>query len=182
LSARYDKEYLLPFMEYFPGGIDMLRRSFGRMRVFSSGGETSPLPTRAGRAGILVCNEGMLPQFAAERVAAGAEYLVNPSNDGWIPHPSYLGQQFDMVALRAIEQRQYLVRVSDVGPSAIVDPWGRVQARTEPLAPAVLRGRIRPTSGPSRYARTGDAFALSCALVTLAGVGFGARVRRGSAR
>lgn len=182
LRARYDKEYLLPFMEYFPLGIDMLRRSFGRLRVFSSGGETGPLPTRAGRAGILVCNEGMLPQFAAERVRAGAEYLVNPSNDGWIPHASYLGQQFDMVAMRAIEQRMYLVRVSDVGPSAIVDPWGRVRGRTEPLTRGVLRGRIRPTQQRSLYGRTGDSFAVLCSLTTLVGVGWSLAVRRGSAR
>ncbi len=182
IRGRYDKEYLLPFMEYFPIGIDILRRSFGRLRVFSPGGETGPLPTRAGRAGILVCNEGMLPQFAAERVAGGAEYLVNPSNDGWIPHPSYLGQQFDMVAMRAIEQRRYLVRVSDVGPSAIVDPWGRVQGRTEALTRGVLRGRIRPAVGRSFYGRTGDLFALLCALTTLIGVGWTLRVRRGASR
>jgi len=179
LRGRYDKEYLLPFMEYFPVGIDILRRSFGRLRVFSAGGETAPLPTRAGRAGILVCNEGMLPQFAAERVAAGAEYLVNPSNDGWIPHPSYLGQQFDMVALRAVEQRRYLVRVSDVGPSAIVDPWGRVQGRTEALERGVLRGRIRPMVERSFYGRTGDLFAALCVLATAAGVGW---ARRGGAQ
>jgi apolipoprotein N-acyltransferase len=182
LRARYDKEYLLPFMEYFPFGVDMLRRSFGRLRVFSSGGETGPLPTRAGLAGILVCNEGMLPQFAAERVAAGAEYLVNPSNDGWIPHPSYLGQQFGMVAMRAIEQRRYLVRVSDVGPSAIVDPWGRVPARTAPLTRGVLRGRIRPTRERSFYGRTGDVFAVLCALATLSGVAWSLSLSRGSAR
>lgn len=170
IRGRYDKEYLLPFMEYFPIGIDILRRSFGRLRVFSPGIETGPLPTRAGRAGILVCNEGMLPQFAAERVAAGAEYLVNPSNDGWIPHPSYLGQQFDMVALRAVEQRMYLVRSSDVGPSAIVDPWGRVQARSEALERGVLRGRIRPASVRSLYGRTGDLFAVLCVLATALGL------------
>jgi len=182
IRGRYDKEYLLPFMEYFPIGIDILRRSFGRLRVFSPGFETGPLPTRAGRAGILVCNEGMLPQFAAERVEAGAEYLVNPSNDGWIPHPSYLGQQFDMVALRAVEQRMYLVRVSDVGPSAIVDPWGRVQGRTEALTRGVLRGRIRPSSGRSLYGRTGDLFAVLCVLTTLVGVGWALLVRSGAAR
>lgn len=169
IRARYDKQYLLPFMEYFPSGVDLLRRSFGRVRVFTPGVETAPLATRAGRAGILVCNEAMLPQFAAERVDAGAQYLVNPSNDGWIPHPSFLGQQLDMAALRAVEQRTYLVRVSDVGPSAIVDPWGRVQGRTEPLARAVLRGRIRPATERSVYGRVGDAFALACVLATALG-------------
>jgi apolipoprotein N-acyltransferase len=170
IRGRYDKEYLLPFMEYVPIGIDILRRSFGRIRVFTPGEETGPLPTRAGRAGVLVCNEGMLPQFAAERVAEGAAYLVNPSNDGWIPHPSYLGQQFDMVALRAVEQRMYLVRVSDIGPSAIIDPWGRVQARTETHARAVLRGRIRASATRSFYGRTGDLFAALCVVASAAGL------------
>lgn len=176
IAGRYDKQYLLPFMEYFPGGIDMLRRSFGRLRIFTAGEQTAPLPTRAGPAGILICNEVMLPQFAAERVAGGATYLLNPSNDGWIPHPSYLGQQFDMAALRAVEQRRYLVRVSDVGPSAIVDPWGRVQGRTGLLEPAVLLGSIAPVSERSFYGRTGDVFGLLCVAAAGAGLGW-ARLR-----
>ena len=178
IRARYDKEYLLPFMEYSPFGLELLNRSFGRLRVFTPGSETAPLATRAGLAGVLVCNEAMLPQFAARRVAAGAEYLVNPSNDGWLPHASYLGQQFDMSALRAVEQRRFLVRVSDVGPSAIVDPWGRVQGRTEPLTSALLRGRIRPARERSFYGRAGDLFALACTLATGLALAGSLRARR----
>jgi apolipoprotein N-acyltransferase len=180
IRGRYDKQYLLPFMEYFPVGIDILRRSFGPIRVFEPGEQAEPIETRAGRAGILVCNEGMLPQFAAAQVRAGAEYLVNPSNDGWIRHPSYLGQQFDMVAFRAIEQRRSLVRVSDVGPSAILDPWGRVSGRTKLLEPALLRGRIHPRDEPSIYGRTGDLFASSCVLVSFAGLAAAQRRSRAS--
>jgi len=178
IRDRYDKQYLLPFMEYFPVGIDILRRSFGSIRVFEPGAQSAPIATRAGRAGILVCNEGMLPQFAAAQVRAGAEYLVNPSNDGWIRHPSYLGQQFDMVAFRAIEQRRSLVRISDVGPSAILDPWGRVHGVTKLLEPATLRGRIRPRSELSLYGRTGDAFASSCVLASIAGLVWAQRRNR----
>jgi apolipoprotein N-acyltransferase len=178
VRARYDKEWLLPFMEYSPFGLELLNRSFGPMRVFTPGVETAPLPTRAGLAGVLVCNEAMLPQFAAARVDAGAQYLVNPSNDGWLPHASYLGQQFDMTALRAVEQRRALVRASDVGPSAIVDPWGRVQARSEPLTSALLRGRIRPASERSFYGRVGDAFALGCVAASALGLSAGWRRRR----
>jgi apolipoprotein N-acyltransferase len=176
LRARYDKQYLLPFMEYSPFGLELLNRSFGPMRVFTAGVETQPLATRAGLAGVLVCNEAMLPQFAAERVAAGAEYLLNPSNDGWLPHPSHLGQQLDMAALRAVEQRRTLVRSSDVGPSAIVDPWGRVQAQSEPLTRALLRGRIHRARERSFYGETGDVFGLAC--VALSALGLGASVRR----
>jgi apolipoprotein N-acyltransferase len=91
LRARYDKELLLPFMEYFPLRLDLVRRRFGRVREFAPGAPSEPLPTRAGPAGVLVCNEGMLPQFAAERVDASAGTLVNPSNDGWIPHATTSG-------------------------------------------------------------------------------------------
>ena len=120
---RYDKEYLVPLAEYFPlGRIDLLRRQFGRIRVFTPGGAEPLLPTAAGPAGIAICNEAILPEVVSRRVAQGAAYLVNPSNDTWIPDSKFTAQQFDIVSLRAVEQRRYLVRASTSGPSAIVDP------------------------------------------------------------
>ena len=68
--------------------------------------EAVPLPTRAGRAGVLICNEAMLPEVAGERVADGAEILVSPSNDTWIRADAWAALMFDMVALRAVEQRR----------------------------------------------------------------------------
>ena len=166
IGGRYDKEYLVPFAEYFPVGVDLLRRRFGRIRTFQPGTQREPVPTRAGPAGILICNETMLPEAARERVARGATYLVNPSNDSWITDPKYVEQQLDIAQLRAVEQRRWLVRASTAGPSALVDPWGRVTARTDPLLPAVLVGQIRPRSARTPYARWGDAFGQGCAAVT----------------
>ena len=168
LGARYDKECLLPFMEYFPLRLDLARRHFGRVREFSPGVATAPLPTRAGTAGILICNEAFLPQVVAARVAAGAAYLVNPSNDSWVPDAGFAWQQFDIAALRAVEQRRYLVRVSDSGPSGVVDPLGRVVAHTEPLTRDVLLAEIAPVTTTSPYARVGDLFGVACALLTVA--------------
>jgi apolipoprotein N-acyltransferase len=168
--GRYDKQYLVPFAEYFPiAGLDLLRRRFERVRVFTPGREMPPLPTAAGPAGILICNEAMLPEVASQRVAEGAAYLVNPSNDTWLDDQMYSNLQFDIVATRAIEQRRYLVRASTSGPSAIVDPWGRVEARTAPLTSGVLSGIVRPATGRSVYGRIGDAFAMAC-VVAVAGV------------
>ncbi len=165
LTARYDKEYLLPFMEYFPLRVELARRRFGRVREFSPGAPTPPLPTRAGAAGILVCNEAFLPHVAADRVVAGAEYLVNPSNDSWVPNAGFAWQQLDIASLRAVEQRRWLVRVSDSGPSAIVDPFGRVVAHTDALTRAALVGAIEARSERSVYARVGDLFGIVCALL-----------------
>lgn len=170
IRARYDKQYLVPFAEYFPlRSFELLRRTFERVRVFSPGGPAVLLPTVGGRAGIVTCNEAMLPEVVGARVAAGAAYLVNPSNDSWTSHPQYSRQQFDIVTLRAVEQRRYLVRASTAGPSAIIDPWGRTQVATSSLSQGVIVGTIRPETRPSVYGRLGDLFAFAClGFVTLA--------------
>jgi apolipoprotein N-acyltransferase len=161
-AARYDKEFLLPFAEYFPIGIDVLRRNFGRIREFTPGVAVAPIPTRAGPAGVLLCNEAMLPEVAGERVAAGAAYLANPTNDSWISDAKYTEQQFDIARMRAIEQRRWLVRASTSGPSAVIDPWGRVAARAKPLERATISARIWPRSERTVYSRWGDGFAFAC--------------------
>ncbi len=170
LTARYDKRYLLPFMEYFPLRLELARRRFGRVREFTPGAPSPPLATRAGKAGILVCNEALLPQFAAERMREGADYLVNPSNDSWVAHAGFAEQQFDIVTFRAVEQRSYVVRVSDSGPSGVIDPYGRVLARTAPLTRDVVIAAIGPAAGRSVYRRLGDAFGVTCLVAAVLGL------------
>lgn len=169
LRGRYDKQLLVPFAEFFPfGGVDFLKRRFGRVREFAVGPASAALPTRAGPVGVLTCNEAMLPELAAERVASGAVWLVSPSNDTWVPNRAFAELQFDIVALRAIEQRRFLVRASTSGPSAIVDPFGRVQARTQPFERAVAEGEIRAVENRSVYSVVGDLFGATCLVAALA--------------
>jgi apolipoprotein N-acyltransferase len=169
ISGRYDKEYLVPFSEYFPLRVDVLKRRFGRVREMQPAESVSLLPTRAGAAGVVICNESMFPEVVAARVAQGASYLFNPSNDSWVSEPKYTEQQFDIAVLRAIEQRRYLVRASTAGPSAVVDPWGRVLVRSQLLTRDVILGEIHPREGITVYGRVGDLFAFVClAAVVLA--------------
>jgi apolipoprotein N-acyltransferase len=177
--ARYDKQHLLPFAEYFPlPRLDFLRRDFGRVREFASGAATPPLPTVAGRAGVLICNEGLFPEIAAQRVREGAQYLINLSNDTWLNDRTYSEITFNMLGFRAIEQRRYLVRASSSGPSAIVDPRGRVLARSEPLSEAVLHGAIAPRDQRTPYSRIGDVFVFACAAVVILTLLWDAYARR----
>jgi len=162
ILGTYDKQLLVPFSEYFPLRIDLLRRSFGRVREFQPGAPKPPLPTRAGLAGVLNCNEAMLPEIVSRRVQAGASFLVNPSNDTWLADHKFSEIQFDMVAVRSIEQRRYLVRASTSGPSGIVDPWGRVVVRSRPLSREVVHGSVEPLELRSVYGRVGDLFAYAC--------------------
>jgi len=178
ITARYDKQILLPFSEYFPfGSDDLMRRRVDGVRTYSPGApDPAPVETRLGRAGLLICNEAMLPEVAGARVRAGAEILVSPSNDSWITGEGFAEHMLSVVGLRAIEQRRYLVRASTSGPSAVVDPWGRVAVRTSTNRQFLLLGGVRPERELTPYARFGDAFALGCALVAAA-----ALVRRAAA-
>lgn len=165
--GRYDKEYLVPLAEYLPlGRIDVLRRKFGRIRVFEHGRVTGPIDTRAGPAGVVICNEAMLPEVVSDRVSEGAVYLVNPTNDTWISHPQYQEQQFAISAMRAIEQRRFLLRISTSGPSAVIDPWGRVTAKAAHLTREVIVGTVEPRTKRSIYNRVGDLFAVLCIAAT----------------
>ncbi|MEW6269458.1 MAG: apolipoprotein N-acyltransferase [Thermodesulfobacteriota bacterium] len=164
-----DKTKLLPFAEYFPlGGSTLVLRDFGRARQFSAGQRSAPLASLAGQAGIVVCNEAMFPEPSRERVAAGAEYLVSPANDSWFADLEYSLQAFDNVRLRSVEQRRFLVRTSTAGPSAIVDPLGRVIAVSRPFAAQWIAGSIRPGRGRTVYHRVGDLFAAACAAAAMA--------------
>lgn len=168
LLAHYDKQHLLPFAEYTPlPSLDLLRRDFGRVREFTAGGPGASLPTVAGRAGVLICNEAMFPEIAAARVRDGAQYLINLSNDTWLNDRTYSEITFSMVAFRAVEQRRFLVRASSSGPSAIVDPRGRVLVRSEPLSQAFLSGAVAPRDQRTPYARLGDSFVFACAAVVV---------------
>ena len=92
---------------------------------------------------------------------------MNPSNDGWVRDPEYAEQIFELSLMRAVEQRRWLVRASTSGPSAIVDPFGRVVARTRPFERATIVGEIRARSGRSVYSRLGDLFGFLCLAAAL---------------
>jgi apolipoprotein N-acyltransferase len=169
IAGRYDKRHLLPFAEYFPlSSVDLLNRSFGRVRQFSPGESDGTLDTPAGKAGVLICNEAMFGRFARERVADGAAFLTLLSNDSWVDDPMFGLHQLQIAVLRAIEQRRLVIRASTSGPSAVIDARGRVLAVSQPRSRATLTGTIRGSSVRSIYSRVGDLFAWSCVAVVAA--------------
>jgi apolipoprotein N-acyltransferase len=169
VRAVYEKQHLVPFAEYFPlPALDALRRRFGRVREFSVGSLHDPLPTPAGAAGILICNEALYGEVARDRVRRGAEILVNLSNDGWVGDARYAAIVFEMSRLRAVETGRWLVRSSTSGPSALIDPHGRVTAFAPLDAQAVVEGGVAPSSVTTPYTRIGDVFGWACAAVAVA--------------
>jgi apolipoprotein N-acyltransferase len=168
LAGRYDKQYVIPFGERFPiVRSEAVLAAFAREREFAPGPPSSPLPTRAGPLGMLVCNEALFPGLARDHVRRGARFLGILANDGWTTSAQYGETALQYARMRAIETRRWVVRSSTSGPSALVDPCGTVARRTSPFTQAVLAGTIVPRSARTPYVELGDVVAWSCVVVLL---------------
>jgi apolipoprotein N-acyltransferase len=172
----YEKGRLVPFAEYFPfAGLTLLRRQFGEVREFTPGAQQAPFPTPVGAAGMMICNEAMVGSEAVARVRQGAVWLVTLTNDSWVGRRQYAEIALAMVRLRAVEVRRWLVRASTSGPSAMIDPAGRIVDALPFDAHGTVRASIVPRHDVTVYARIGDAFAWLCVAATVLAALFGRR-------
>jgi apolipoprotein N-acyltransferase len=171
IAGRYDKVHLLPFAEYFPlRFIQFLHRHFGRVRAFTSGNGTTLLHTALGNAAVVICFEAIFPDLVRRQMARGADVLVNLSNDVWLGHDTGPEQHLLMATLRAVENRTWLIRATTTGVSAIVDPYGRIQARTDTFVTATINADIVPMRVETVYKEYGDVFAYACVGLSFIGV------------
>ena len=95
-------------------------------------------------------------------VRGGADVLVNISNDAWYGRTSAPYQHLAMAAVRAVENRVPLVRSTNTGISAFVDPTGRIHDPTPLFEEAAVVANVDIVEGGSLYTRIGDAFVYAC--------------------
>jgi apolipoprotein N-acyltransferase len=164
----YRKIHLVPFGEYVP--LKSLFFFAGRLveavSDFSPGQSVELLPVDGHRLSVAICYEIVYPDLVRTFVASGSELLATITNDAWFGQTSAPYQHFEQASMRAIEEGRYLVRSANTGISGIVDPYGRVVARTRLFEPAVTVGEIRFLESTTFYARHGDVFAYVCTLLT----------------
>jgi apolipoprotein N-acyltransferase len=167
ITGRYDKVHLLPFGEYFPlRTIEFLRRRFERVRYFTPAQEARLLDTRLGKIAVAICFEAIFPDLVRRRMSSGAEILVNLSNDAWLGDNAGPRQHATMIAMRAVENRTWVVRATTTGISAVIDPFGRTVTQTQIGVPARLGATVVPLQVPTAYKRYGNVFANACVLVS----------------
>jgi apolipoprotein N-acyltransferase len=82
--------------------------------------------------------------------------LVTLANDGWFGDSAEPWLHLALSRLRAVEERRFLVRATNSGVSAIVDPGGRIVAQSGLFTRENLRGVVRMLHGRTLYGRVGD--------------------------
>jgi apolipoprotein N-acyltransferase len=176
VHATYDKMHLVPFGETSTWLIPpSLARRLGVPDDYSEGDTPTLFAVATTRFGVLICWEGIYAAAAGTLARAGAELLVNLSNDDWFGGHAAAEQHFHATLLRAVETRRFLLRATNSGVTAVVDPRGLVLVSAPRDVATVVPARVTAVSGLTPYTRVGDAFAWACVLIALAGVLVAAR-------
>ena len=168
--GRYDKAHLVPFGEFTPlrDYFPFLEKISVATGDFFSGSGHEPISTALGKVGVLICYEGTFPYITIDAARRGAQVFVNITNDAWFGRTSAPYQHLAFYTFRAIETDRFVLRAANTGVSAIINPRGRIIARTDIFTRTVLKGTFAMRDGQTFYVRYGDYFVLLCLFVLLA--------------
>jgi apolipoprotein N-acyltransferase len=170
---RYDKVHLVPWGEYVPfswafGFAKSLTHEVG---TFAPGGrERVPLEVGSHRYGVFICYESVFPHEIRQFASHGAEVFVNISNDGWFGDSGAQGQGLNMARMRAVENHRWLLRATNTGVTAAIDPMGRVVAVAPKNQRVALDAPYGLLSDTTFYTRFGDWFPILCAIISITGL------------
>jgi apolipoprotein N-acyltransferase len=180
--GRYDKIHLVPFGEYIPfqNLLTFARKLTGRVSKFTRGDgpKVFLLSTANGehhRYGVFICYESVFADEVRQFARLGAEVLVNISDDGWYGDTSAPWQHLNMVRMRAIENRRWILRDTNNGVTAVIDPYGRVRQSIPRHQVDALPAQFGFRDAITFYTAHGDVFGWLCALLGLGIVGLSAR-------
>lgn len=161
MAGGFDKRRLVPFGEFLPwrGVLSVigLKKITAGTIDFQPGAGTQTLAIENLPAfSPLICYEAIFTQDVVDQNDRPA-WLLNVTNDAWFGQSSGPYQHLAMARMRAIEEGIPLVRSANTGISAVVDPYGRIQAELGLGETGVLDAALpQPLEEPTFYAVWGQ--------------------------
>ncbi len=166
-EGEYRKHHLVPFGEYMP-----LRPLLGPLldffaiplADFSAGPARQPLVRLRGwPVAVSICYEDAFGEEMIRQLPTAA-LLVNASNDAWFGDSFAPHQHLQIARVRSQETRRWMLRATNTGVTALIDPHGRISARIPQFQEGVLTGTVTPMAGATPYVRWGNVPAIGLAL------------------
>ena len=169
-EGLYHKVRLVPFGEYVPleRWLRGLIRFFDLPTSHMSRGDDAqaPLLVAGKTVAPFVCYEIVYPDLVA-RNSRRTDWLLTVSNDSWFGDSLGPQQHLQMVQARAVESGRYVVRGTNDGISAIIDPQGRLQLASTRFTSQSLRGVVYPARGSTPYMQFASLPLISALLLLL---------------
>jgi apolipoprotein N-acyltransferase len=174
---RYDKHHLVPFGEFIPLGarwfVNMMNIPLGD---FTRGNPLQP-PFAVKDQWVMpnICYEDLFGEEIAAQLAASrfagmpqATMLLNVSNIAWFGDSIALPQHLQISQMRALETGRPMLRATNTGATAVINPKGEVIAQLPPFERGVLSATVQGYKGLTPYSLYGNAPAISLACIALA--------------
>ena len=120
--------------------------------------------------GVAICYESIYGELVGNFVKNGAGILAVITNDSWWKDSQGHIQHFEMARLRAVETRRYVLRAANGGFSGVIDPAGRVLAKTEYDERTAIETQVCVQDGQTFYVKHGDYLYRMAVVVSLLGL------------
>ena len=159
--SRYDKVNLVPFGEFVPWPFGAVAQ-----KVSSEAGEfvAGTTPVVADGIGTFICYESVFPNYIRQFSLHGAKVLFNISNDSWFGKTAARNQHFLIARMRALENNRWIVRVTNNGITAAIDPAGQVHDQQPSYEEVSATLHYAEQQSLTLYTKWGDWFAYLCVL------------------
>jgi apolipoprotein N-acyltransferase len=155
-DGTYMKQKLVPFGEYVPLQ-DVLRGLIAffdlPMSDFARGpSDQAMLQAKGYRIAPFICYEVVYPEFAAG-LSAQSDLLLTVSNDTWFGTSIGPLQHLQMAQMRALEAGRWMIRSTNNGVTALIDPFGKITTRIPQFERGVMYGEVVPMQELTPYLR-----------------------------
>ncbi len=166
-AQTYRKHHLVPFGDYLP-----LRPVFGwvmkilhiPMGDFSRGAAVQkPMQVAGQKVAVNICYEDVFGEEIIRQLPE-ATILANFTNDAWWGDSAASRQHAQIAQMRALETGRPMLRVTNTGVTAIIDPQGRMIATVPEFIATVLNGEVQGYQGSTPYVVFGNYGFLALAL------------------
>jgi apolipoprotein N-acyltransferase len=171
-TGRYNKIHLVPFGEYVPfqNLISFAKALTREVGTFARGNQRIPLDIGDSKAGTFICYESIFPSEVRLFALHGGEVFVNISNDSWFGDTGAPRQHLNMARMRAVENDRWLLRDTNSGVTAVIDPYGRVVREAPRNERTAIQVGYSLEESTTFYTRHGDWFGFLCIVITVVGI------------
>ena len=168
VAGQYDKSHLVPFGEFLP-----LRPLLNFIENFVPIGDFGRGQVRTvfdGGFAVAICFEDTVAPVVRALTKAGAQYLVNISNDAWFQDTNEPYLHLQSATFQSVANRRMMVRSANTGISSQIFATGAMHIfKNEQRKAVMIEGYEQFLFGAQDlrtdltfYTRFGDAFAYLC--------------------
>ncbi|QQG35083.1 MAG: apolipoprotein N-acyltransferase [Deltaproteobacteria bacterium] len=162
IKMQVNKEKLIPFGEYSPRFLEFIRLAD---EPFCFGSGAKIYREKDLNFGITICFEGLFPELGVSLRRAGAEFLINSTNDGWFGETLGPHLHFSAYQIRAVETAASYIRAANSGISAWIDPHGYVHSASNLYESSFLRLNVVSCFMETMYSIMGDFISRICVCI-----------------